>query len=57
MVHEVRGVVARAKVSPVTVESIRVPDPGPGERPVVPAGHASEADHGIASPAGMRSRP
>ena len=31
MVHEVRGVVARAKGSPVTVESIRVPDPGPGE--------------------------
>ena len=31
MVHEVRGVVARAKGSPVTVESIVVPDPGPGE--------------------------
>ena len=31
MVHEVRGVVARTKGSPVTVESIRVPDPGPGE--------------------------
>ena len=31
MAHEVRGVVARAKGSPVTVESILVPDPGPGE--------------------------
>ena len=31
MVHEVRGVVARAKGSPVTVEPILVPDPGPGE--------------------------
>ena len=31
MAHEVRGVVARAKGQPVTVESIVVPDPGPGE--------------------------
>jgi S-(hydroxymethyl)mycothiol dehydrogenase len=31
MVHEVRGVVARAKGEPVTVETILVPDPGPGE--------------------------
>ncbi len=31
MVHEVRGVVARAKGAPVTVETILVPDPGPGE--------------------------
>jgi S-(hydroxymethyl)mycothiol dehydrogenase len=30
-VHEVRGVVARAKGEPVTVETILVPDPGPGE--------------------------
>jgi S-(hydroxymethyl)mycothiol dehydrogenase len=29
--HEVRGVVARAKGEPVTVEQILVPDPGPGE--------------------------
>src|SRR6201991_4878341 len=29
--HEVRGVVARAKGAPVTVETILVPDPGPGE--------------------------
>jgi S-(hydroxymethyl)mycothiol dehydrogenase len=29
--HEVRGVVARAKGEPVTVEQIIVPDPGPGE--------------------------
>ena len=29
--HQVRGVVAMAKGSPVTVESIRVPDPGPDE--------------------------
>ncbi|MGA2211329.1 MAG: S-(hydroxymethyl)mycothiol dehydrogenase [Acidimicrobiales bacterium] len=31
MAHEVRGVVARAKGEPVTVEQILVPDPGPGE--------------------------
>jgi S-(hydroxymethyl)mycothiol dehydrogenase len=30
-VHEVRGVVARAKGKPVTMETILVPDPGPGE--------------------------
>ena len=29
--HEVRGVVARAKGEPVGVETILVPDPGPGE--------------------------
>jgi S-(hydroxymethyl)mycothiol dehydrogenase len=31
MVHEVRGVVAHAKGQPVSVETILVPDPGPGE--------------------------
>ena len=31
MAHEVRGVVARGKGEPVTVETILVPDPGPGE--------------------------
>ncbi len=31
MAHEVRGVVARAKGQPVSVETIVVPDPGPGE--------------------------
>ncbi|HUR76908.1 MAG TPA: S-(hydroxymethyl)mycothiol dehydrogenase [Acidimicrobiales bacterium] len=31
MTHEVRGVVARSKGAPVTVETIIVPDPGPGE--------------------------
>jgi S-(hydroxymethyl)mycothiol dehydrogenase len=31
MAHEVRGVVAMAKKAPVTVETITVPDPGPGE--------------------------
>ena len=31
MVHEVRGVVALAKGKPVSVETILVPDPGPGE--------------------------
>jgi len=31
MSHEVRGVVARAKGRPVTVETVVVPDPGPGE--------------------------
>ncbi|MCZ2811743.1 S-(hydroxymethyl)mycothiol dehydrogenase [Modestobacter sp. VKM Ac-2979] len=31
MAHEVKGVVARGKGAPVTVETIVVPDPGPGE--------------------------
>jgi S-(hydroxymethyl)mycothiol dehydrogenase len=31
MVHEVRAVVAKAKGEPVSVETIHVPDPGPGE--------------------------
>ena len=31
MAHEVRGVVARAEKEPVTIETISVPDPGPGE--------------------------
>ena len=31
MAHEVRGVVARAKGQPVAIETIVVPDPGPGE--------------------------
>ena len=31
MAHEVRAVIARAKGRPVTVETILVPDPGPGE--------------------------
>ena len=31
MPHEVRGVVAGAKGAPVTIETIVVPDPGPGE--------------------------
>lgn len=31
MPHHVRGVVARAKGEPVAVETIVVPDPGPGE--------------------------
>jgi S-(hydroxymethyl)mycothiol dehydrogenase len=29
--HEVRGVIARSKGQPVTIETIVVPDPGPGE--------------------------
>jgi S-(hydroxymethyl)mycothiol dehydrogenase len=29
--HEVRGVIARAKQAPVSVETVLVPDPGPGE--------------------------
>jgi S-(hydroxymethyl)mycothiol dehydrogenase len=29
--HEVRGVVARGKGEPVTIETVVVPDPGPGE--------------------------
>ena len=31
MPHEVRGVIARVKGEPVTIETIVVPDPGPGE--------------------------
>jgi S-(hydroxymethyl)mycothiol dehydrogenase len=31
MAQEVRGVIARAKGEPVTVETIVIPDPGPGE--------------------------
>ncbi|WP_026555034.1 S-(hydroxymethyl)mycothiol dehydrogenase [Arthrobacter sp. 35W] len=31
MVHKVQGVIARSKGAPVTVETILVPDPGPGE--------------------------
>jgi len=31
MPHEVQGVIARAKGEPVSVETILVPDPGPGE--------------------------
>src|SRR5690242_18274026 len=31
MTHQVRGVVARSKGAPVTVETIVIPDPGPGE--------------------------
>jgi NADPH2:quinone reductase len=31
MAYEVRGVVSRAKGEPVTIETIVVPDPGPGE--------------------------
>ncbi|MGQ0839926.1 S-(hydroxymethyl)mycothiol dehydrogenase [Actinokineospora sp.] len=35
MAQQVRGVVARAKGEPVTVETIVVPDPGPGEAVVM----------------------
>ena len=31
VVHEVRGVVSRSKGAPVSVETVLVPDPGPGE--------------------------
>ena len=31
MPHEVQGVVARGKGAPVSLETILVPDPGPGE--------------------------
>src|SRR5258706_16331658 len=31
MAHEVRGVVATKKGAPVTIETVVVPDPGPGE--------------------------
>jgi hypothetical protein len=32
MAHEVRGVVARGKREPVAIETVVVPDPGPGWR-------------------------
>jgi S-(hydroxymethyl)mycothiol dehydrogenase len=31
MIHEVRGVVAHTKGAPVSIQTVRVPDPGPGE--------------------------
>ena len=31
MAHEVRGVVSREKGAPIAVETVVVPDPGPGE--------------------------
>ena len=31
MVHKVKAVIAREKNAPVSVETILVPDPGPGE--------------------------
>ncbi len=31
MAYEVKGVVARSKGAPVSIETIIVPDPGPGE--------------------------
>ncbi len=31
MPHSVRAVIARAKGEPVSIETIEVPDPGPGE--------------------------
>jgi S-(hydroxymethyl)mycothiol dehydrogenase len=31
MAHQVRGVIARGKGEPVTIETVVVPDPGPGE--------------------------
>src|SRR5262249_35493635 len=31
MAHDVRAVIAAAKKAPVTIETISVPDPGPGE--------------------------
>ena len=35
MSQQVRGVIARAKGEPVTMETIVIPDPGPGEAVVV----------------------
>src|ERR671913_217892 len=31
MAHDVRGVIARGKGQPVSIETVTVPDPGPGE--------------------------
>ena len=31
MAHEVKGVIASAKGAPVTLTTVIVPDPGPGE--------------------------
>ncbi|MGV2922337.1 hypothetical protein RMO59_41640, partial [Streptomyces alfalfae] len=36
MAQQVQGVVARAKGEPVRIETITVPDPGPGEAHPVP---------------------
>ena len=41
MPHSIRAVVARSKGEPVTVETIEVPDPGPGEV-IVDEGDAHE---------------
>ena len=41
MPQEVRGVIARAKGEPVTIETIVIPDPGPGE--AVVAIHAAKS--------------
>ena len=43
MAQEVRGVVAKSKGAPVTIETIVVPDPGPGE--AVVAVHACGVCH------------
>ena len=69
MPQEVRGVVARAKGEPVTIETIVVPDPGPGEavvddpglrrvphRPALPRGRDQRRVPVPARPRGRRHR-
>ena len=55
MGQEVRGVVSKAKGSPVTVETIVVPDPGPGEAVVARQG-VRRVPHRPALPRGRHQR-
>ena len=55
MPHEVRGVVARAKGAPVSLETVLVPDPGPGEALVAGAGLRG-VPHRPALPRGRHQR-
>ena len=44
MTQKVRGIVARAKGQPVSLETIVIPDPGPGEAEVRPGEHAEDTE-------------
>ena len=55
MPHEVRAVVAAAAKAPVTVETIMVPDPGPGEA-LVPRPGLRRLPHRPALPRGRHQR-
>ena len=52
MPRETQGVIAGGKGEPVRLQTITVPDPGPGEvvvRPAVPAGHVCADGPGTVS--------